>query len=53
MERMGNQIYALGSRGLQIYLPLTPTLGVMFYDSKCYKLGDRKKLMLRYQMIKI
>lgn len=43
MERMGNQIYALGSRGLQIYLPLTPTLGVMFYDSKCYKLGDRKK----------
>lgn len=43
MERMGNQVYALGSRGLQIYLPLTPTLGVMFYDSKCYKLGDRKK----------
>lgn len=43
MERMGNQTYALGSRGLQIYLPLTPILGIMYYDPKCYKLGDRKK----------
>lgn len=43
MERMGNQTYALGSRGLQIYLPLTPMLGIMYYDPKCYKLGDRKK----------
>lgn len=43
MERMGNQTYALGSRGLQIYLPLTPALGLMYYDPKCYKLGDRKK----------
>lgn len=42
MERMGNQTYALGSRGLQIYLPLTPVLGIMYYDPKCYKLGDRK-----------
>lgn len=43
MERMGNKTYALGSRGLQIFLPLTPMLGVMYYDPKCYKLGDRKK----------
>lgn len=43
MERMGNQTYVLGSRGLQIYLPLTPALGLMYYDPKCYKLGDRKK----------
>lgn len=43
MERMGNKMYALGSRGLQIFLPLTPILGVMYYDPKCYKLGDRKK----------
>ncbi len=42
MERMG-QNYALGSRGLQIFLPLTPTIGVMYYDPKCYKLGQRKK----------
>lgn len=43
MERVGNQTYALSSRGLQIYLPLTPMLGVMYYDSKCYKLGHRRK----------
>lgn len=43
MERMGNKIYALGSRGLQIYLPITPEIGILYYDSQCYKLGDRKK----------
>ena len=43
MERMGNKIYALGSRGLQIYLPITPKIGILYYDSQCYKLGDRKK----------
>lgn len=43
MERMGNLTYALGSQGLQIYLPLTPKIGVMYYDPKCYKLGYQKK----------
>lgn len=43
LERMGVKNYALGSRGLQIFIPLTPSIGVMFYDPKCYKLGDRKK----------
>ena len=43
LERMGVKNYALGSRGLQIFIPLTPFIGVMFYDPKCYKLGDRKK----------
>ena len=43
LERIGNLNYALGSSGLQIYLPLTPTLAVMYYDNLCYKLGDRKK----------
>ncbi len=42
MERM-KQIYALGSRGLMIYLPLSPFIAVLYYDSKCYKVGDRKK----------
>lgn len=42
-ERIGGLNYALGSRGLQIYLPLTPSLAIMYFDSKCYKLGDRKK----------
>lgn len=47
MERM-KQIYALGSRGLMIYLPLSPHVAVLYYDSQCYKVGDRKK---RYVII--
>ena len=43
LERMGAQNYALCSRGLQLFFPLTPLIGVMFYDPQCYKLGDRKK----------
>lgn len=42
MERM-TQNYALGSRGLMIYLPLSPKHGVLFYDAECYKIGDKKK----------
>lgn len=43
LERMGAQNYALCSRGLQLFFPLTPLIGVMFYDSKCYKLGFRNR----------
>ena len=42
-ERIGGLNYALGSSGLQIYLPLTPSLAIMYYDKKCYKLGSLKK----------
>ena len=42
-ERIGQLNYALGSSGLQIYLPLTPTLAIMYYDNCCYKIGSRKK----------
>lgn len=42
-ERIGNLNYALGSSGLQIYLPLTHNLAVMYSDTNCYKIGDRKK----------
>lgn len=42
MERM-QQIYALGSRGIIIYMPLTPTISILYYDPVCYKLGERKK----------
>ena len=42
-ERIGNVDYALGSCGLQMYLPITPSLAILYYDSDCYKLGDRKK----------
>lgn len=41
--RMKQQSYALGSRGLQIYLPITPTFAVMYYDSECYKIGCKKR----------
>ena len=42
-ERVGGLNYALGSCGLQIYLPLAPNMAIMYYDRECYKLGDRKK----------
>ena len=43
LERVGDPTYALGSKGLMFYLPLTSNLALMFYDPMCYKLGDRKK----------
>lgn len=43
MERMGQEAYGLGARGLQIFFPLSPQIGVMYYDPKCYKLGYKKK----------
>lgn len=42
-ERIGGLSYALGTCGLQIYLPLNSTLAIMYYDRDCYKLGDRRK----------
>lgn len=43
LERMAEFTYALGSRGLQIYFPLSDRIALFYYDNKCYKLGDRKK----------
>ena len=43
MERMKQDTYALGTRGLQIFFPLSPRIGVMYYDPKCYKLGYKKR----------
>lgn len=31
-----------GCRGIVIFLPLSPDLGLIFYDSKIYKLGSKK-----------
>lgn len=42
-ERMGKVNYALGSRGLVLFFPLSDKVALMYYDSKCYKLGDKKK----------
>lgn len=43
LERMKQESYALGSRGLQIYFPLTPKVAVIYYDSECYKIGCKKR----------
>ena len=43
MERMRQEAYNLGARGLQIFFPLSPRIGVMYYDPKCYKLGYKKR----------
>lgn len=43
IERMGEDVYALGSRGLQIFFPMNPQVALFYYDPKCYKVGCRKK----------
>ena len=42
-ERLENINYALASRGLFMYFPLSDKIAVMFYDDRCYKMGDKKK----------
>lgn len=42
-ERIGEYTYALGSRGLQFYFPLSDKVALFYYDEKCYKVGERKK----------
>ena len=32
-----------GNIGIQLFLPLSPTKMILFYDSMIYKVGDRKK----------
>lgn len=43
MERVGDKTYALGSKGLMFYLPLSKDIALIFYDSLVYKMGDKKK----------
>lgn len=43
MERMRPETYGLGARGLQLFFPLSPQIGVMYYDPECYKLGHEEK----------
>lgn len=31
-----------GSKGLQIFMPITPRLGIFMYDNSTYKVGNRK-----------
>ena len=43
LERMGIPTYAFASKGLMFYMPLSKDIAVMYYDSKCYKIGYKKK----------
>ena len=43
MEYNGNYSYGLNSSGLQIFYPLFPQLGVIYYDEKVYKVGLNKQ----------
>lgn len=42
MEKCGQDQAGAGCRGVMLYLPLTPCIAVMFYDSNVYKLGCQK-----------
>lgn len=35
-----------GSLGLQIFIPISPDITIIFYDSKIYRVGDKKKKYL-------
>jgi hypothetical protein len=43
-ERTGSQgISGLAMKGVQIFLPVHPSACLIFYDSKCYRVGVRRK----------
>lgn len=42
MERVGKSTYAFGSKGLMFYMPLSKDIAVMYYDSQCYKMGNKR-----------
>lgn len=43
IERMNIGMYALASRGLQMFMPLNAWMAVFYYDPACYKIGERRK----------
>lgn len=42
-ERIGSFSYGIGSRGIQLYLPLSHLIAILFYDPQCYKVGFKKQ----------
>lgn len=40
-ELKREQFYAISKRGLILYLPLTPILGIVIFDNSVYKIGHR------------
>lgn len=43
LERIGILTYAFASKGLMFYMPFSKDRAVMYYDSKCYKIGFKKR----------
>lgn len=43
MEKMNHPLNGLGARGAIIFYPLSPTLSLLLYDEKVYKVGNRKQ----------
>lgn len=43
LERLEYHNYGLGSNGLILLLPISPTYALVLYDSNTYKLGTRKE----------
>lgn len=47
-ERMGCKNYSLSTRGIELYMPISPQLAIFFYDPSCYKVGDRCKMYVDF-----
>lgn len=42
-ERMGRDELGMGCRGVFIFMPLSPELAIVLYDSKVYKIGNKRQ----------
>lgn len=42
-ERIQSLNYSIASVGFQLYIPLSPQIGIIFFDPKIYKVGNRKQ----------
>jgi hypothetical protein len=54
MEQKGSYVGngGIGTVGLQLFIPLTPSLMVLIYDSKVYKVGNKKQSIIEISDIK-
>lgn len=43
-ERIGMDSIGLASKGLILYMPISPYCGVIYYDDNTYKMGNKKSL---------
>lgn len=43
LERMGDYSTGFALRGIEIYLPLSPKVAILYYDPKVYKIGSAHK----------